>query len=360
MPVQARATGVVVSLLMAFVPACGAPPPPPAVPKEEPPPPPPPPKIALAIEKVMGCTFSEADGFDPECEAYKAFEEATDLLDEDENKASLDILTLIEDKDEKVRYLALDKLPSASASLFHAKKQAERLVAQAEKESSKLVAGPIGAAVAQIDLESTELFARIEKLAKESPHADLQRAIYRGILGSNGKQKPALELTLAGFASSDEKTRYVSLMGLSGGEKSFAEEVCGAYVKGLDDEANDVMGLAAQKLGYVGPCTAQIETLLAFAKKRAKTPGEKQWLIPNGLLNLCRNEAATDAHKKDATATAKAFVQGKHDDTVRANGIDAVMACDPKGLNFVRIYAKDKATSVKEAAQKHIDAAKKK
>jgi len=308
---------------------------------------------------VLTCKWTDEDGFDAECAEYKAYQEATDLLDEDENKASLDVLPLLESADEKVRVLALDKLPGGSASLFRKAELAARLLTQAEKETSKHAMGGFGSAVATIDVDGTDLFGRVEKLAKESSNLALRKAIYRSLLRANAKSKKAQELVLSGLAADDKDLRYVSLMGLGDAEKESPEVICGAYVKSLDDAEGDVVGLAAQKLGYVGACAAQSDTLLAFAKKRAKAGGVKEWLIPNALLNLCRNEATSDAQKKEAATIAKDLVKGKNDDSVRSNGLDAVMQCDPKGLNFVRIYANDKAASVKDAAKKHIDAAKK-
>lgn len=348
------------ALILVALPACGGAPPPPPAPKAEAPAPPPQPRVAVELEKVLGCKWTDEDGFDPECAEYKAFDEASDLLDEDENKASKDLLPLLESSDEKVRWLALGKLPGGSASLFRKADEAGRLLSQAEKETSKRVLDRIGSAVAMIDVDGTELFGRVEKLAKESPSLELRKAIYRNLLRSNGKSKKAQELVLAGLTADDKDLRYVALMGLGEAEKESPEAICGAYVKSLDDASGDVVGLAAQKLGYVGACAAQIDTLLAFAKKRAKAGDVKEWLIPNALLNLCRNEATTEAQKKEATSVAKELAKGKNDDSVRSNALDAVMQCDPKGLNFVRIYANDKAASVKDAAKKHIDAAKKK
>jgi hypothetical protein len=318
------------------------------------------PKIAKAFKDVLDCPWSaDDDWFASECPALVAFGENEALLGEDVDQGVLTLLNLLDDSDEKVRFLALDKMPS-SAAAYNDKALASRILAQAERETTERCASGFGALVGKIDLKSTGLIAPVKRLVETHAKPKLRKSILGGILYSNADNRDAMDLVLAGLKSDDKDIRYTSVLNLSKGEKSFAADICPAFVKMLDDPSPDVVGLSAQNLGYVGKCTGQIDTLLAFATKRAAAGGEKLFLIANALGNLCENASVSDAQKKEAAKIARAFASGKNDSSVRSSAFYGVTSCDPAGAEaFLKGFLKNPDENVKKSAQERLAKLKK-
>ncbi len=320
------------------------------------------PNIVKAFKDVLACPWNaDEDRFDAECPAVVAFGENENLLGEDEDKGVLTLLNLLDDPDEKVRSLALDKMPFSGAKAYTDKALASRIVAQAERETTERCASNFGSLVGRIDLKATGLIGPVKRLVETHPNVAMRKSILGSILYKNDKDRDAVDLVLAGLKSDNKDIRYTCVLNLSKAQGSFAAEVCPVYVTMLDDSSPDVVGLSAQNLGYVGKCTGQIDALLAFASKRAAAGGEKLFLVANALGNLCDNAATSEAQKKEAAKVAKAFALGKNDSTVRTDALYGVTSCDPSGAEaFLKGLLKDPDERVKKSAQERLGKLKKK
>ncbi|AKT42166.1 hypothetical protein [Chondromyces crocatus] len=317
------------------------------------------PKIVAELEKVLACPWNEEEGFRTtspegewvECAAFDAWNDNHDLLGDDSDKGALTLLNLAEDEDEKVRYLALDKMP-ARAHLFKDKVASERILTLAENETSERVAGPLGYAVGWIRVDKTDLLPRIKKLVETTKIPEMRTRVYGTLLRTNSSSREVFDYYLASLKNDDPKLRYTVLLSLQGG-KEFASDTCNELTRLLEDPDGSVLGLAAQRLGYGDPCEAKFDALLSYAKKRAEAGGVKEFLLANALDNGCTRIQLSDAQRKEAESIARSLASGKNDDLVRESALGAVMSCNPKGgPAFVKGFSKDKSDFVKRGAER--------
>src|SRR5262249_4701978 len=133
-------------------------------------------KIVEATKKILSScdTKWSADkgyGLDLDCDAVKALSEMTI----DKGKDDTTFVKLVEDKNEKVRWVGWYGLMRWGDAYKGDKALAERVVGAAERETGKSFDGALGTTVANIKHDKTSLGPRIKDLAmNEKVSADLR------------------------------------------------------------------------------------------------------------------------------------------------------------------------------------------
>lgn len=312
------------------------------------------PKVVAEVKKVLDCEWKRY-GFSSKCEAYKAFRKS-DLIRR--GAADVTLVNLIEDEDEKVRWLAARMLRSHGRKYRDDPKLAARVLGAAEAERNEVVAGKLGDAVASIDFVATKLEDRVLELAKSHPVEKLRAEVVNSMLFRNRKSSKIFEVVKE-MARNEENAavRRAAVRAFwIGTPRDKRNEICELWVGiGQEDKDPKIAGVALRLAAQYtnSQCKDHYDTILGHAEKLAKAGEVKSSDIPSALRYIHKQKDATDKQKKQALAVAKTLLENdKNKDMARGGAMRFLGKEHPKGKDIAKKYLKDKAFFVKSAAKR--------
>jgi hypothetical protein len=275
------------------------------------------------------------------CDGFKAWRDSELFKDA---KSDATLVNLLEDTDEKVRFLGADRFAERATEDAAV---AKRVVAAAQAETSTLVADRLGKALGKLD-EKTGVAADVGQIIADSKLADLRVG---AIIG--GASNPALFDAILKVAaeSTDDKMRLAAEGAFYNNTPAGKEaDVCKMWLANVDHENAEIAGEGAHLTGRVSSCKQSWDSLLdkIDARVKAGTVGFHQ--MAAALNWLHDGSESTAPQKKRAITIAKALVSNtKIDAFIRSRAIEFLGPNDPA---FVGKFKKDKDPTIKEAAEK--------
>jgi hypothetical protein len=313
------------------------------------------PAIVLLLKRALACKPTRG-AIAGDCAGAIAWDASKEEFAD--GRADATLVNLLEDPDERVRILAVYKLDEAGKPYRTDARLAARIVDVAEQEQSTRVARPLGALVGRIDLERTQLFDRIELVARKHLLASMRGAIVEELLHENPASLQAFDLSKEMVRDPDAQVRASAVGAFWIGGVRWAAETCRLWFDNIDNTMDqDVAARAGELLTRYGRCQAYFDALLDSEEKRFRASRTDRAPFATALTNLCEDLRSTDAQRWRALVLARRMVEEKLTDTVvRGEALASVLACDPAGGRaFVNGFAGDKEQSVRERALSLLD-----
>ena len=304
-------------------------------------------KVVALARKAITCKFEKSD-FDSDCADLKAWKAEEDAFAG--NKADATLVAFIEDDDEKVRVLGVDRLNGWGAGAFVDKALSERIltVAQTTKRSNAL-----GFIVGRIKVKETGLFPRIKALVATPDAGNIFRgSIVSALLGANPESDEVFALIRD--LLKDEDLGRAAFMGLAEGGHSKPKETCALYAATLENADEYLSSRSAENLTTF-PCPPQFDTLIKSLEARVKAKKVTDGRFADTLGSLCTAKDATTAQKKKALALTHKIAEDKTIKAtyVRGAAIGAAVACDAKGgKKYIGKFQKDADPDVQQKVSK--------
>jgi hypothetical protein len=308
------------------------------------------PKVNALARAVLPCKAYDSN-FDSDCPAVKAWHDAKD--DFDEGKADASLVAMLADADEKIRYLAAEKLNQHGKAFKSDKGLAGAVVTAAEKEKSKFAGYELGSAVGRILVRDTGTFERVKAMVVKHEVPDLRRGILSNLLFNNQDYDPAYSLTRDSIKDSEASVAQTALGAFWTGGSRRLEATCQVYYDNLANPREGMAEYAADNLSWYGHCAAKYDGLLDFLEKHVKAGSVTSPNYASSARHICEDTAATDKQRKRALQMGHDISQKKEiKGWIRASALDTVMKCDPGngGRSFVGKFKKDPDKSVADKA----------
>jgi hypothetical protein len=308
------------------------------------------PAVVALAKAAITCKVDDKQ-LDWSCPGFKAWRDS-DLLKD--GKADMTLVNLLEDGDEKVRFLGADKLPDSRSGYGEDPAAAKRVLAAAQRETSALVAERLGKTLGNVNLEKTGITAEVTKLIAEHELVDLRV----GLIGT-GQHANSRALFDAVFAqaktATDDKIRLRAVTAFWVGTPSDKQaEVCQMWLDTADHANVEIAGEAAYMCGLQSNCKAHWDGLLDKLDGKTKAGKVGHTQMASALEWLHNQKEATAPQKQRAIAIARAVAENaKNAASARARAIDflAKKAKDDSKTLFAKLQA-DTDASVKAAAER--------
>ena len=314
--------------------------------------------VALA-RKALTCKWEE-DRFSDDCAEYKAWTGEYDAFKDNKNDATL--VNFLEDPDEKVRHLGVNRLFGWNGGAFADKAMAARIVTVAEKSTAKLEAYYLGGLVGHIKVKETELFPRIKAIVTSAEKdATMRGAIVSNLLPSNPESDEVFALTKDVMKDTDRQFAGSTMNAFFMGGNSKKDQTCTVFAENLDNADENMAGAAAEKLPRFH-CTAQYGALLKSIEARVKAKTVSAPAFADGLSRLCEEKDVTPAQNKQAIALAHKILEEKKNPStyaayVRGSAVEASVTCDAKGAKkYLAKFKKDSDKTVSQKVAKALEA----
>jgi hypothetical protein len=308
------------------------------------------PKISALAHAVLPCKAYDSN-FDSDCPAMKAWRDAKD--DFDEGKADTSLVTMLADADDKIRYLAADKLNQYGKAFKNDKALAGAVVTAAEKEKSKFAGYELGRTVGNILVRETGTFDRVKAMVAKHEVPDLRRGILANLLFNNQDNDAVYNLTRDTIKDSDANVAQVALGAFWIGGQRKVEATCQIYYDNLSNPRDPMAEEAANSLSWYAHCASKYDGLLDSLEKRVKANTVTSLMYASSARHICEDTKATDKQRKRALEVGHDMSQKKEiKGWIRANALETVMKCDPGngGRSFVGKFKKDSDKSVADKA----------
>ncbi len=302
------------------------------------------PKTVEVAKKALACPWK--DDFDAACADYKTWLEDKAIYDEET------FISMLEDPDEKVRFLGAKRLYD-TLGVLDDKALAERLLTVAEKSKTPREQHPLGNSVGKIQLEGTDLFPRIKALLNAKETTPNMRV---GILGALMKTNPASDDAFNLMRESAKNPDFDSnVQGTAFGAMSWHTKPakCDAFLEATQDADDGRAGDATQFiLRSDQHCDAHYDAVIKSLEDRVKAKKVTNALFGDALRLLCNPKGtAKPPQVKKAAAIAKKIAEDKKlEGRIRASGITGAAECDPKGAKaYSARFKKETDEDIKES-----------
>ncbi len=309
---------------------------------------------------ALGCkTYDQ--GFDLTCPAMRAWSD--DHEDFIEGKADAALVGMLASPDEKIRYLAADKLKDHGKTYASDKGLAEAVVAAAEKEASRFAAYELGEVVGRIQVGPTGTFDRIKALVAGPALVDLRRGIVTGLLFNNRNDERVYVLVGSVVKDSDHALAETALnsLWLSSGKRM--DITCQIYADHLHDPDDEIAAMASNFLSWQRRCSSRYDALLDGLEQRVGTAAGHDGGALSGLgstsyltaaTHVCEDPKASEAQRKRAAEIGRRVAAGKDlSGSLRGSALETVLRCDPSdaGRTLVGTYRQDPEKYVADRAR---------
>lgn len=296
----------------------------------------------VALAKAAQACKPDGSRLEWNCDGFKAWRDSK-LFEDDKTDATL--LNLLEDSDEKVRFLGADRLAKHAVEDAAA---AKRVLAAAQAETSPLVADALGKALGQIDGTKTGIAAEVNKLVSSHKLPELRVGLI-----TTGASNPAVFDAILAVAneSTDEKMRLAAEISFYNNTPSGKEaDVCKMWLANVDHANAEVAGEAAAVCGRVSSCKANWEALLNKIEAKTKKGAVNNQQLAAALSWMHDGSESTAKQKARTLKLAKAIASNpKNDAFARSRTLEFL---GPLDKAFVKKFAKDKEPMVKAAAER--------
>lgn len=295
----------------------------------------------VTLAKAAQACKPDGSRLEYNCEGYKAWRDSPLFSD---NKADATLLNLLEDADEKVRFLGAERLAAGPTQDAAA---AKRVLAAAQAETSTLVADKLGKALGGIDGKKTGIAADASKLVADHKLPELRLGLITA--GASNESLADAILALA-TESTDEKMRLAAEVAFFNNTPAGKEaDVCKMWLANVDHANAEISGEAAAVCGRTSACKASWDRLLDKIEARVKTGSVRNDRLA-AALQWIHDGSESSAKQKTRTVTlAKAIASNVKNDAFARKGMIEFLA--PLDKAFVGKFKKDKEAMVKDAAE---------
>lgn len=291
--------------------------------------------VVASAEKAATCTFGET-AIEYDCAELVAFKKSIESVDP--AKGNPTFVSLVEEKDEKLRWLGVYALSYAGKGHGDDAALVGRLAAAAGKETSKLVARDLGELVGRAG--SGEAVAKAHALV-----AMRVGAVTGMIYGGRAKD---VEAAVAFAKDPEPDVRRAVVDALLTVPKELNEKACAAWLVAMKDEKETVAAAATHKLTITrkgGDCQRDFDAVLSNVEARARAGA-----LDHGLWGQTLDEMyarASDAQKKKALEVARLIASNTtHATGARNSALRAVWRHDPGAKPFLAKLQNDKDSYV--------------
>lgn len=311
------------------------------------------PRVLELLRKALACKW-DAAGPSEWCDDARAWREAREMFEG--GRADGPLVTLLADVDDRVRLLAAQNLAVFGQRYRSDKVLASGIVRAAEGEQSARVAPYLGAAVARIDVDKTELFDRVRAIAAKHALVALRVALVSALAQgnqSNQSSTAVFTVTLDLLRDPEKEVRAAALGALWTAGSRHPEEACRAWRDHIDDGADDdIAARSCDYLTWAGNCQTHYDALLDSEERRFKAGRTSKALFAKALGNLCEDPKTTATQKARAGELVRRLSEQKTTDRdVRGAALGEVMRCEPaNGRAFVGRYVTDDDAHVRDRA----------
>jgi hypothetical protein len=310
--------------------------------------------VALA-KAALGCDWGTS-GFKSDCEALKEWSKSDAFKD---GKSEVTLLNLLEDENEKVRWLAARPLSSHVTGWRKDSAAAKRLLAAAKAEKDDLVVASLGGLVARIDVGATKLDGDIKDILAKSKNQTLRKNIAESVLFNNRKEGGFYDL-LQKMAreEKDKDVRKAAAGAFWVGGSDRPGETCKLWLELAGDADGDLAGHSAYHAAWWsadGGCKGQWDALLDTIDKRGKAGTVTSTFMTSALSWLQEQKQASDAQKKRALKVAETIVSNEANQaTIRSDALRIIGERDPGAKAIATKFKDDKEFFVKSTAERII------
>lgn len=312
------------------------------------------PNVVALATGARACPWdspSPPGGLSQECPEALAWRDASQGLAQGQGDVTL--VNMLEDGDERVRWLAASKLHAAGRRFRLEKPLADRVVTAGERETSLRVGAAIGLALADIDLDKTSTFDRIRAMGVKHALAPLRVALIANLAWRNPRSNGAYELTRAMVRDDDKDVRLAAIEAFWMGGGKRPDDTCQIWRDNLDNPLDeDVAAHASELLARFGRCQEQYGALLDSEEHRVKGAEVAKPEHASALGYLCQDPKASHDQMDRATTVLHRMAELRALDAfVRGAALAAMLECDPAGGRaYVKKFADDDQQQVKEIA----------
>jgi hypothetical protein len=293
---------------------------------------------ALACKWDSGPT----SGLAQDCPAAAAWNDATQGFAKGRGDETL--VAMLEDSDEKTRWLAAQKLHASGKRYREEKPLADRVVTAGERETSQHVGPALGLVLADIALDKTQTFDRVRAMGVRHVVVPLRVSLIANLAWRNPSSSGAYELTREMVHDSEKDVRMAAIQAFWMAGSRRGDETCAILKDNLDDpQDDDVAARAAELLARLGRCQSAYGALLDSEENRLKSGQLTNAEHAAALGYLCEDPKSSHDERDRATqALERAAERGTFDPFVRGAALAAVMKCDPaNGKTFIRKFTAD-------------------
>ena len=308
------------------------------------------PRVLELLRKALACKW-EAAGPSEWCDDARAWREAREMFEG--GRADGPLVTLLADVDDRVRLLAAQNLAVFGQRYRSDKVLAGGVVRAAEGEESARVAPYLGAALARIDVDKTELFDRVRAVAAKHALVALRVALVSALAQGSPGSTAVFTLTLDLLRDPEKEVRAAALGALWTAGSRHPEEACRAWRDHMDDGADDdIAARSCDYLTWAGNCQLHYDAMLDSEERRFKAGRTSKPLFAKALGNVCEDPKTTATQKARATELLRRVAEQKTSDRdVRGAALGDVMRCDSAtGRAFVQRYVTDDDAHVRDRA----------
>ncbi|HEY4180957.1 MAG TPA: hypothetical protein VGM90_29140 [Kofleriaceae bacterium] len=296
--------------------------------------------VALAKEGIK-CK-ADGDRLEWNCDGFKAWRDSK--LFED-NKGDATLTNLLEDPDEKVRSLAVDRFQHLAPK---DPAQVKRMLAAAQLETSTIVAEWLGRSLGAADVAKAGVAADANKLIADSKSPELRNGLITGGASNAAYFDTILEV---GNESTDVKLRHAAVEAFYNNTPEGKEaDVCKMWLGNVDNADAETAGAATSLEGRVGSCKDNYDALLDKIDARQKNGTIANAEMVSSLHWLNDGSSATDAQKKRAIDLGKAIASNeKLPQDARGGAVELLAPID---ATYTAKFLKDKDDYVKGVAER--------
>lgn len=309
--------------------------------------------VVELAKKALDCGWGRS-GLDTKCDGYKAWKDSK--LFED-GKADATLVSMLEDADEKVRWLAARTLDRDGETYRTDKDLAKRVIEVAKAERDLTVISQLGAVVGRIDLQKTGLGDEVKKMLTDHPVSQMRRRMLSTVLFKN-RDLPGLFEFVQDIARKDkdeEVRKAASSAFWTGTPHDRYADSCKLWFELAQDPNDRLAGDAAYLCAFYnmgGGCKDQWAPLLDIIEKKVKEGAIKDTGWASALRYLHGQDKAPEEIKKRTIAIAKALVENtKIEGMARGQALRFVAKAAPDGKAFAARFLEDKEFFVKNAAK---------
>jgi hypothetical protein len=285
--------------------------------------------VAELAQHALSCHW-DRDGLTSDCAAALEWRDAT--VGFAGGRADPTLVDMLEDRDERIRWLGATKLVTSGKAYRTSKPLAERVVAAAEREKSDRLGGPLGEALARVDVQATGTFDRVRAMVVRHELPSLRAALVAHLLRHNGSSAGTYEVTREMVHDADPAVRLaaVNAFWMGGGKRP--DDTCKVWQAATASDDDDVAAQSSENLAHFGQCQAAYPGLLDGEDARRKAAKTTRPRFASALGYLCLDEKATADQRARATTILRAVAELELlQPAVRGAGLEAVLKCDPSG-----------------------------
>ncbi len=312
------------------------------------------PRVVALAKKALACAWIDGS-FEYTCKEFKKWQESKLLKD---GKADKTLLNLLEDRDEKIRFLAAQALNKSGREYRTDPQLARRLVAVAKAETSEHVASDLGSAVGKLNTKLTGLELEVKGLIKNHRLNTLRQQLAANVLITNQGFYEFMLMLATEEKDKDVRRAVVSAFWV-GTPFNKTDDVCALWLRVANTEQDPIIaGEAAYSCSFWSRgCTKQWDGLLGGIKKKALAGQVQSDRMAGALKHLHEQKKTSAEQKQQALQIARTLVENsKNLESARARALDFIAEKDPAAKEFAAKFTDDEQPLVRLSADRALKA----